>query len=524
MHFIEPSDRSQNLLFSSLDDFISKKHPVRIIDAIIGNIVKNNPCRFKYKGNKNVGRRAYSAETMLKLFLYGYLNSISSSRKLEVETHRNIELKWLLGNLQPDHKTIANYRKDNNQHIKLMTIEFRNFLKAHNYIKGKTVVVDGSKVKANANREMLTIEKIEQRLSNLDNNLKKYLDKLAEKDVQEDILDEDDNNNKTDSINKHLIEKIIILKSKIEKLEKTKQKIEESGKKYFSITDPDANLMRSRNGKIPAYNIQIATDSENHMIAESQVSTSPTDTNELTPLLESLKENMEIEAEEVFADKGYYSPKEIQKIEEKLSTRCFIPWGKTNDNGISFDYIEDRDEYICPFGKSLMLKAKNKPRRQRVADVYQCAECDGCPFRLKCTKAKNGRILHRYHDHDWCESYKKRIKSDLGKEKIKERKNIVEHCFGTIKYWMGQIPILLRGKEKVQIEINIYATAYNLKRLTNIEGFDNLMKIINEYQWKIIKYCKEGCGISIKLCLIFIFWAKNFTYRKIFSREQNYVF
>jgi len=524
MHFVKPIDRNQSLLFSSLDAFVPRNHPVRIIDAIIGNIVKSNPGKFKYKGNNNVGRRAYSAETMLKLFLYGYLNSISSSRKLEVETHRNIELKWLLGNLQPDHKTIANYRKDNNQHIKLMTIEFRNFLKANNFIKGKTVVVDGSKVKANANREMLTIEKIERRLSNLDNNLKKYLDKLAEKDVCEDIADDENNNNKADSINDNLVEKIIMLKSKIEKLEKTKQKIEESGKKYFSTTDPDANLMRSRNGKIPAYNVQIATDSENHMIAESQVSISPTDKNELTPLLESLKENMGIEAEIASADKGYYNPKEIQKIEEILSTKCFIPWERINDNGISFDYIEDRDEYICFLGKPLVLKEKNKPRGKRVADVYQGTKCDDCPIRSKCTKAKNGRILHRYHDHAWCRSYKNRIKSNLGKEKIKERKNIVEHCFGTIKYWMGQIPIFLRGKEKVQTEINIYVTAYNLKRLINIENFDNLMKIINEYQWKIAEYYKEGCYTSPKLCLFLVLQIKIFTYRETLSNLQNYVF
>ena len=144
MHYIKPHDRNQRLFFSSLDDFVSSEHPVRILDAIVRNIVKNNPEKFRYKGQQDVGRRAYSPETMLKLFIYGYLNGISSSRKLEVETYRNIEVKWLLSDLQPDHKTIANYRRDNADQIRTLTIEFRKFLNELGYIKGKTLAVDGS--------------------------------------------------------------------------------------------------------------------------------------------------------------------------------------------------------------------------------------------------------------------------------------------------------------------------------------------------------------------------------------------
>ena len=167
MHCIQPKSRNQTLLFGSLENFIPHNHPVRFLDTIVSNIVQSNLDKFQYKGKENVGRKAYSSEIMLKLFLYGYLNSISSSRKLEVETNRNIELKWLLGDLQPDHKTIANYRKDNGKQIKLITIELRKFLRSTNYINGKTAVIDGTKVKANANKEMLTIDRIEQRLSSL---------------------------------------------------------------------------------------------------------------------------------------------------------------------------------------------------------------------------------------------------------------------------------------------------------------------------------------------------------------------
>lgn len=510
MHYVQSADRNQTLLFSSLDDFIPKEHPVRIIDAIVNNIIKSNSDKFKYKGEKNIGRRAYSPNAMIKLFLYGYLNSISSSRKLEVETHRNIELKWLLGNLQPDHKTIANYRKDNYNHIEFVTIEFRKFLKACGYIKCKTVAIDGSKVKANANREVLTIEKIEKRLSKLDDNLKKYLDKLAETDIKEDSFDEIDGEN-SGSINEHLVEKIKFLQSKIEKLEKAKADIEILEKKYFSPTDPEANLMKTRDGIVPAYNVQVMADSENHMITESQVSTSANDLNELTPMVSALEKNIGSTPEEILGDNGYYNSKEIKKLEEEKNITCFIPAGERGGK-IKFNYNEEKDEYICPLGKRLVLTTKNRPKGGRFASVYQGIECEGCPWRSKCTKSKYGRIVHRYSDHDWVESYKKRVSSNFSKKKIKKRKTIVEHVFGTIKYWMGQIPVLLRGKDKVQTEINIYTTAYNLKRLINIENFDALMEMIENYEWK--KGRNNMIIPNISLFIHLLIKIKNYTIEK----------
>lgn len=500
MHYIQPYNRNQTLFFSSLDDFVSSEHPVRILDAIISKIVKNNPEKFKHKGQQDIGRRAYSPETMLKLFIYGYLNGISSSRKLEVETYRNIEVKWLLGDLQPDHKTISNYRKDNEAQIRSLTIEFRRFLKEQGYIKGKTVAVDGTKVKANTNRDMLTMDKIEQRLSNLEKQLQKYFALLARNDTEEDILDETDSL-ELDSVNKHLVDKIVLLQAKIGELEKAKAILEESGKKHLSPTDPDASLMKSREGKIPAYNVQTVVDSENKMIADAVVSTNSNDLNELSPVMYSLNANLSVEPEEVLADKGYYNPEEIKELEEGSTTTYYIPRpaSSRDKEEVEFTYDSDKDEYRCSEGKRLVLKQKDKLKKGRLTNVYQGIECKGCPLRSRCTKSKYGRIYHRYHDQDWRDDYKERVRSQLGIYYIKKRKEIIEHVFGTMKYWMGKIPLLLRGKDKVQTEINIYTTAYNLKRLINIESFDRLMAMINEYSGKITEEISSFYNLFLSL-------------------------
>ena len=185
MHFITPEDRNQFTLYGRLDDLISEDYPIRLLDALVDSIISSNIERFTQKGQTEIGRRAFHPGTLLKLYLYGYCNGIASSRKLEAESYRNIELLWLLGNLKPDHKTIADYRKDHEQEIKFITLEFRRFLKERGYIKGDIVSLDGTKIKAYANRDMLSIEKIEKLLENLQDKLDIYLKKLNFNDLEE---------------------------------------------------------------------------------------------------------------------------------------------------------------------------------------------------------------------------------------------------------------------------------------------------------------------------------------------------
>ncbi len=485
MNYLQPADRKQLTLMNSLDDLVPENNIVRIIDLVVDQIVLNNPDKFNKARQTEVGRPAYSPPTLLKLYLYGYLNGISSSRKLEAETYRNVEVMWLLGHLRPDHWTISNYRKEQGEQIKFVTREFRRFLKSKGYIKGETVAIDGTKVKANANRDMLTAKKIENRLKNLNEKIESYLESMAENDIVEDIKEEILGDIKGSEINKALIEKIIEAQKKIEKLQREKEYLEKGGQERVSPNDREARLMKSRDGKLPAYNVQMAVDQENKLIADSEVVTEDNDLGQLAPMVESVEEEIGKRPKEVIADKGYYNSSLIEKVERTGETECYVDIVEKKEE-IKFTYDKEKDEYKCSEGKRLLLKQRGKKRESgRTADVYQGIECEGCIMRDKCTKAKKGRILHRYNNQEFVDKYKKKIKGKIAQEKIKKRKAIIEHTFGTIKCWMGKIPLLLSGKEKVATEINIYTTAYNLKRLMNIVEFEQFIDEIKGYNWAI---------------------------------------
>jgi transposase len=487
MQFIEGQDRYQYQLSSSLDETIDPDHPVRIIDMIIEAIVSKNQERYEKVRETETGRPKYRSAEMLKLYIYGYFNGISSSRKLEVETYRNKEVIWLLGNLRPDHWTISNYRKENGEIIKYVTKKFREFLRDKGYISLKTVAIDGSKVKANANREMLSIEKIEKKLTGIDKKIEEYLQRVSESDMHADLLDEGEENNGTEGNNKYL-DKIISLQKQVEELRQQKEHLEKEKINYVSPTDPTARLMRGRDGKIPGYNVQIAVDAENKMIADSEVVTEQTDLGMLPVMVESIKEELGKVPEEIEADKGYSNPDIIESVEKKeKGIKIYIPLERTRRESeeIKFEYNAEKDEYICSAGKRLTLFIRNKQRRNSAVNVYRGIECEGCPLRNKCTKSKKGRNFERYLNQQWRDNYKKKMSSELGKRKTANRKTLAEHPFGTIKYLMGKIPLLLRGMEKVTTEINLYVTVYNLKRLLNIEKFENLKQKIENYRWEM---------------------------------------
>lgn len=351
MHYIKAADRQQFTFIQVLDDLVGPDNPVRVIDTIVDAILEKNPQNFSDKGQSPLGRRAYSPGTFLKLYIYGYLNGISSSRKLETETHRNIELIWLLGNLKPDFKTIADYRKDNGKEIKLLTRRFREFLRDQGLIRGKTVGIDGTRVKANADRSMLTAKKIERRIKSINEKIEDYLGRLMENDKREDILDELDVEDGSE-INQQLIDKIAELEERVRSLGEHKETLEKESRGEVSPSDPDARLMKSRDGMIPAYNVQLVVDDENKLITGSIVSTEPNDQELLEPVLENVKEELGIEPEEVLGDKGYASFSAIEKVESTGKTTCYIPLKRTrNDNNpIRFTYNEEKDEYVCERG------------------------------------------------------------------------------------------------------------------------------------------------------------------------------
>lgn len=278
------------------------------------------------------------------------------------------------------------------------------------------------------------------------------------------------------------------MQKQLERLQNQKEILERESRKYISDSDPEARLMKSRDGKIPGYNVQIAVDEEHKMIADSEVVTDEADNEMLPQMIESIKEEFGEVPKEAIADCGYNTPDLIEAIEKKeKGIQIYVSQQQTSKDKeeIKFEYDEEKDEYKCSEGKSLVLVQKNKLKRSSLANVYRGIECEGCPIRSQCTSSKKGRTVQRYLNQKWRDDYKKKMQSKIGKAKTAIRKTIVEHPFGTIKYLMGKIPLKLRGVKKVSTEINLYTTVYNIKRLINVDPFEVIVEKLHEYRWKI---------------------------------------
>jgi len=476
MSFIRVNSREQLMLPSSIDEYVSSDNIVRFIDAFVDKILSASSGSLTFKGKSETGRPCYSPNCLSKLLMYGYLNSISSSRKLENETKRNLEAIWLMHNLSPDHWTISDFRKENKELIRRLTIGFRKFLKDCGYIKGKSISGDGTKVKAYASRDALTLKQIDKKLANAEKEIECYLAQLNENDVieneQQNML----------AMSEELSDKITSLQDQIAKLESQKKTLQAAGQEWLSPTDPDARLMKSKDGFMPAYNIQSTSDNDTHFMTSCEVTNYPNDFHSLEENADTLKEQLDIVPETYLADGGYANEEQIQSL-EKQQIECIVPFQKENENkkieqenGISFTYDEKTDCFTCSQGETLLLVGKNCKKRNHFFNKYQCKKCGKCPVKQYCTTSKIGRIIYKRINGEWLNAYKKKSKTKEFKEKFKQRKCVVEHPFATMKYLMGQIPILLRGKEKVQIEIDLYATAYNLIRLKNTTPISILLE------------------------------------------------
>jgi len=404
---------------------------------------------------------------------------------MENETYRNIEVIWLLGDLKPDHWTICKFRRENRDLIRAVALEFRKFLIKNGYIQSKTVVFDGSKMKAYAGRDVYSEKKLKRRIENIEQTLQKYLDNVEETDELEDRLEQESHDKD------NLIKKIKKLEDEKDKLEELKEQLKESGKRYISPTDIDANLMKSRDGKMACYNVQTGVDAKHHMIAMAEVITDECDINLLKTDFKNLTEQLGFTPIEIEADKGYGNVDQIKDIQETSDTTCYIPMQepptKKQDrkNGIGFIYNTDNDTFTCPNNKILKLHSRNFKQDDQTYNIYKCHDCIRCPVKNKCTKSKTGRAIKVNVNHEWIDNYREWLEKKETIEKIQQRKTIVEHPFGTIKIMMGKFCFLLRKKYKVQIEVDLYSTVYNLKRLINIENIQYLLQKVEKYNWKI---------------------------------------
>jgi len=366
--------------------------------------------------------------------------------------------------------------------IKQITIDFRIFLKDSGYIKGKSVSTDGSKIKAYASRETLSLKLIDKKLAKVEKEIERYLKQLSETDAieneQEEMLASSD----------ELKSQIAGLLTRVEELESQKRLLETLGRQSLAPADPEARVMKTKDGFLPAYNIQATVDNDSHFITSCEVTDYPNDFHSLEENATTLKEQLDITPRIYTADGGYANEEQIKSL-EKQEIECVVsfpgePESKKveRDNNIIFTYNEETDCFECSQGKKLVIVEKNYKKKKHIYNKYQCKECSGCPVKQHCTASKTGRIIVRRVDGKWLEDYKEKSKTNEFKQKFKIRKCVVEHPFGTMKYYMGQIPILLRGREKVQVEMDLYSTAYNLTRLKNVESVSVLLEKLALWQ------------------------------------------
>jgi len=489
MHYVEPCDRNQLSLANNMNDWVSPDNVVRLIDVLVDQVVKAQPGCFANRGLQELGRKAYRPETLMKLYLYGYLNGICSSRKLERECYRNVETMWLLGLLRPDHKTISDYRKDNPEAIRQICLSFRGFLKEQGFIGGHTVAYDGTKLKANASRETVKRTGLDKQLKKLETELDKYLNQLQNNDIVEDIEEQLNTLSVDYQVEPLLLQKIAELQKQLETLQAQKEFMKSEGLDCYAPADPDARIMKSRDGYIPAYNVQAGVDKKNKMIILAEVTNRPNDKAELPANIDQTVAQTGIIPTVVEADRGYANLDGIQAIEEKYEgTQCVVPLEKSPQEikdqaaDLAFTYDPTNDCYICSEGRELPLLTRNKKKRGELYNVYQ-GSCAGCPRKSSCTTSKRGRTIHRNVNKPWIDQYKQRLTQPAIKKKILERKTVAEHPFGTLKYLLGKIPLRLRGMGKVQIEVDIITTAYDLKRLISLESMENLLFRVQNHSW-----------------------------------------
>lgn len=473
MPFIEGEDRNQvNLLPNTLEDYVSADNPVRVIDAYVDGL-NLEEMGFKVFSGQNAGQKPYKREDLLKLYLYCYMNRIRSSRLMEVEAKRNIELMWLISKITPDHGTLSAFMKDNKKAIKQLFKEFTLMLKGFGLIDGKLIAIDGTKIKANnAKGKHYNENIIKKKIEYFESKIDEYINNFLETSK--------DNEN----LQQAVTDKIETYKSRIEQLNALKKELKEQGKSQVCITDPDAKSMKN-NGKFEVcFNTQTVVDSKHKLIVDFEVVNDVNDQGQLSNMVGKAKQVFgEEEKITVVADTGYFNMSEIINAVND-TTEILIKKQKGNqekiENGFdkeNFQYDKENDVYICPMGYILKFKWNGKQdgndyRRYTCEDYMDCGKKDSC------TSAKGGRTVTRLKEEEIIEMVDKNTKEK--NDIYKKRGSIVEHPFGTIKRHFGYTYFLTRGLDSVNTEGSFICLAYNFKRLINILGVKELIRRFRE--------------------------------------------
>lgn len=471
--FVEGDDRKQvTLLPECVDDYIGQDNPVRVIDAFVDEL---DLTELGFNGTTPAltGRPSYHPGAILKIYIYGYLNRIPSSRRLERECQRNVEMMWLTGRLAPDFKTIADFRRDNGQAIRNVCRRFVELCRGLKLLSSDIVAVDGSKFKASNSRDRnFTAGKIDKRQQQIEESVQRYLDAIETADRTSPTG--------FDVKTMRLYEKIAILRQQMRELEQIKKQLKKQPDKQLSMTDPDARSMATsgRGSGIVGYNVQAAVDAKHHLIVEHEVTNVGNDHGQLSRMSLAAKNAMGKAKLKVLADRGYFSGPEIRACDLNHIS-AYVPKPLTSASrkkGLftkaDFIYIARDDVYRCPAGERAIHRFTTVEHGMNL-QVYWPSACPRCHLKERCSPSDYRRI-RRWEHEKTLETMQRRL--DRKPDAMTIRRSTVEHVFGTLKHWMGPAHFLTRTLGRVSTEMSLQVLAYNLKRVMNILGVAGTMK------------------------------------------------
>ncbi len=477
--FIPAESRTQTtLLPECLDDYISDDNPVRVVDVFVEelNLVKLG---FESATASATGRPAYHPATLLKIYIYGYLNRLQSSRRLERETERNLELIWLTGRLRPDFKTIADFRKDNGPAIRRICSQFIVLCRNLKLFSEAIVAIDGSKFKAVNNRDKnFTEHKLKARMAQIEESVGRYLSELDRADRNPAAVSE--------GRVSRLKEKVSRLKEQMRRLEDIGEQLQAAPDHQVSLTDPDARSMATsgRGTGMVGYNVQTVVDARHHLIVAHQVTNVGHDRQQLSTMAQQAVQATGNQALTVLADRGYFNGEQIRECEQQgIST--LVPKPLTSNNKAAglfdkrdFTYLAERNEYRCPAGQGAIWR-QTTVEKGMTLHRYWSSACPKCPMKAQCTTGTNRRVT-RWEHEDILERMQERLEQNP--DASRQRRSTVEHPYGTLKAWMGATHFLTKTLPRVSTEMSLHVLAYNLKRMMKIQGIKALIAMLKGQQ------------------------------------------
>ena len=474
--FVEGAERHQSTLFPEcLEDWICEDNPVRVIDVFVDELDLGD-LRFNGVDPEVTGRPSYHPSVLLKLYIYGYLNRVQSSRRLEREAGRNVEVMWLTGRLVPDHKTIADFRKDNGPAIRKVCAQFVALCRQIGLLTKPSVAIDGSKFKAVNNRDKnFTRAKMERRLAQIEESVARYLSQLDTADLQEP----------SEALavkTAHLKDKLAKLASELERLKAIEKAMLASPDQQVSLTDPDARSMATsgRGSGVVGYNVQVAVDTDHHLIVTHEVTNTGSDRSQLANVALQAKAVLGADHLDAVADRGYFNSPEILACDQAGITVTLpkpMTSGAKSDGRFGkqdFVYLSAEDVYRCPAGEKLNYRYTNK-EDGKTLHRYWTTACPRCPLKAQCTPGAQRRITRWEHEHV-LDAVQRRL--DMNPQAMRVRRETVEHPFGTLKMRMGATHFLMKRLPKVATEMALHVLAYNLTRVMNIIGVRPLLAAI----------------------------------------------